>query len=158
MDELPILYWAYSWESVYLNLHSLVPGSVNERARRKEERKKGGANLWQNRVGREILAPHLLTTSHRMFYRQALSLNQRSKEITLSLNQSSKETNFYRVSQVWTMATNTLSKINCFYAQFNCKRVIPLACERVITCRVRAFTLFSEPRGGWHILNRRPRI
>ena len=29
-------------------------------------------------------------------------------------------------------------------AHLHGKRVIPLACERVITCRVRAFTLFPE--------------
>ena len=28
------------------------------------------------------------------------------------------------------------------------KRVMPLACERVITCRVRAFTLFRETPWG----------
>ena len=31
------------------------------------------------------------------------------------------------------------------------KRVMPLACERVITCRVRAFTLFPEI--PWRVTN-----
>ena len=32
------------------------------------------------------------------------------------------------------------------------KCVMPLACERVITCRLRAFTLFPEIRGGSQII------
>ena len=42
------------------------------------------------------------------------------------------------------MKTNTLSKITFLCAYLHGKRVMPLACERVRTCRMRAFTLFLE--------------
>ena len=43
----------------------------------------------------------------------------------------------YKSSMLWKQYSTVL-------AHLHGKRVIPLACERVITCRVRAFTLFPE--------------